>query len=192
MTEYALPCIRHLYNVSACTQLELGNIWRNVNQFSDQYNSLVKNLEHTFTKVNYALQGLQNQWQPVTEQVRFNASNIRILVQSNEECQASLAALQAHVNNSLINADKRFLDKLKKQFSDLSTVVANAREELLQQVASLNLCLQSVESDVHHFSEVLGQFNRAQRDGYNSTASSSGVSSDCEIVQANSMKIFLY
>ena len=84
LTEYALPCIRHLYNVSACTQLELGNIWRNVNQFSDQYNSYVKNLEHTFTKVNFALQGLQNQWQPVTEQVRFNASNIRILVQSNE------------------------------------------------------------------------------------------------------------
>ena len=125
MTEYALPCIRHLYNVSACTQLELGNIWRNVNQFSDQYNSLVKNLEHTFTEVNFALQGLQNKWQPVTEQVRFNASNIWILVQSNEECQASLAALQAQVNNSLINADKRFSDKLKKQFSDLSTVVAN-------------------------------------------------------------------
>ena len=148
MTEYALPCIRHLYNVSACTQLELGNIWRNVNQFSDQYNSLVKNLEHTFTEVNFALQGLQNQWQPVTEQVRFNASNIRILVQSNEECQASLTALQAQVNNSLINADKQFLDKLKKQFSDLSTVVANTREELLQQVALLNLRLQSVESDV--------------------------------------------
>ena len=33
------------------------------------------------------------------------------------------------------------------------------------------------------FCEVLGQYNRAQRDGYNSTASSSGVSSDCEIVQ---------
>ena len=42
LTEYALPCIHYLYNFSACTQLELGNILRNVNQFSDQYNSLVK------------------------------------------------------------------------------------------------------------------------------------------------------
>ena len=58
-------------------------------------------MEHTFTKVNYALQGLQNQWQPVTEQVRFIAFNIRILVQSNEECRASLAALQAQVNKTL-------------------------------------------------------------------------------------------
>ena len=105
------------------------------------------------------------------------------MVQSNVECQASLAALQAQVDNSLIHADKRFLEKLKKQFSDLSTVVANTREELLQQVASPNLCIQSVESNVYHFSEVLGQYNGAQRDGYNTNASSSGVSLDCEIVQ---------
>ena len=100
---------------------------------------------------------MQNQGQPVTEQVRFNASNIKILVQSNEECQANLAALQAQLNSSFINSDKQFLDKPNNQFSDLSTVVANTREELLQQVALLNLCLQSIESEAYYFSEVLGQ-----------------------------------
>ena len=61
-------------------------------------------------------QGLQNQWQPVTEQVRFNAFNIRILVQINVDCQASLAALQAQVDSSFTSAEKQFLINLKTIF----------------------------------------------------------------------------
>lgn len=77
-----------------------------------------------------------------------------------------------------------FSKELKKLFLDLSTLISKTKEELSQQVASFNQRINSVEFDVYHFSEVIGQLKGTTCDGFNNNnPSSSGISSDNEIVQ---------
>ena len=48
----------------------------------------------------------------------------------------------------------------------------------------LENCIASMESDVSHYAKVMGQINSTcAQNEFNSSSSSSGMSSDCEVVQ---------
>ena len=80
MTEFLVPSIRHLYWLSALTQLELTSVWKNLSQLNDFCNSIGSQLESSIANVNETNNGIMSLINPIMEQVRYNASNIRTLV----------------------------------------------------------------------------------------------------------------
>ena len=81
MTEVLVPSICHLYRLSALNRLELTSVWKNLGQLNDFCNSIGSQLESSIANVNETNNGIMSLVYPIKEQVCYNASDNRTLVQ---------------------------------------------------------------------------------------------------------------
>ena len=103
------------------------------------------------------------------EQVQYNTSDIRTLVLENTLRQSDLLALQSQIGSEVTH--------VKDQFNALENSMASIFKQPENRIASM-------ESDVSHYAKVIGQINSTcAQNKFNSSSSSSGMSSDCEVVQ---------
>ena len=108
MTEVLVPSICHLYWLSALTQLELTSVWKNLGQLNDFCNSIGSQLESSIANVNETNNGIMSLINPIMEQVRYNASDIRTLVLENTLRQSNLLALQSQIGSEVTHVKDQF------------------------------------------------------------------------------------
>ena len=108
MTEVLVPSIRHLYRLSALNRLELTSVWKNLGQLNDFCNSIGFQLESSIANVNETNNGIMSLINPIMEQVRYNASDIRTLVLENTSRQSDLLALQSQIGSEVTPVKDQF------------------------------------------------------------------------------------
>ena len=108
MTEVLVPSICHLYRLSALNRLEFTSVWKNLGQLNDFCNSIGSQLESSIANVNETNNGIMSLVNPIMEQVRYNASDIRTLVLENTLRQSDLLALQSHIESEVTHVEDQF------------------------------------------------------------------------------------
>ena len=122
-------------------------MWRNFEQINNFCNTLGTQIESSVSQINQVNTVIVDLIYPFMEQVFYNASDVKILVQEHMLQQGDLVDLKSFfcLESSM----------LKNKIELLQTALASHIRQLENQIAT-------IESDSSHYAEVIGQLEELE------------------------------